>query len=1193
MDTVNNFKVSYLNPLSQYTVTQPCPTELIPLIDFEKNVSTKLQQIQAVVIPPINFDPTLSINEYYAKLTSNEESKAASIRKEAEQKRSELDAEHSRLVSEATQYNADLLIPIRQKHEELLSKRDQFKPIFDRYEITPLDIKLSDNLTFEEFSTLVEESIKVCHKYEEKNSELFNRIIQPLKDQDNLYIIVAYLAILFIASFIALPVIAIPAFVKTVSSVHNLNHDLEKLRIARALMAQIDYNRFVCEDDKKTVDTVDYSEIDAEMEERLEAIVDYSEEQKKALEEASQDLHMINTLLQNAYAEVKGKYAEVISNLTNLCNEARKRKEELMSKLTQFPDVQKDSLVMSRDYILSRKNNVIDVPVTLPLLNIIFDASKREESINIMKLYLANAMLSVRVKQLSVEIYDPKNMGGDFTEFVTLDTKDYIKINQTELSKIMSTYRKYAQENVLELNKMTIDEFNRDAEARELVPKEYRLLLLISDFKDLREGKDGDKWLEFVKFSAAQGVMIWILDTVHYQNTVWVSGNQSTVGEPIKYTPELGKRAMKTFGTALAKYKDRGIDYITKFGNVFIPKEKWWTFDTIKGIKMPFGLEKGDPTRGLNVAPELGDANVHALLGGATGAGKSAAINQLLISLITMYPPSELLIIYIDFKNVEAAKFTAGYEPEKGQWMDKEREEELRKKGEYYTRMSSIPHLKIISGTTDGEYALSVFEYLMAEMAHRQEIINKYGVTKIQSMREDILDKYNKSHGTPNGTWADMRRDWDWYKPNVYDVYGDLPRLLVIFDEFQVMYNPEFVDSKVIDQINGKITAFTKLARAMSAHFWFTSQSMKGTMSKDTMANFSLRGALRCTSDVSEELLGNPAAGTIKSKFGFMYTNDTAGQDKDANRLWRVPFLADTHKEDDTREFRDMFDYVAKVNELLEPFNEKSYMAEFYDEKVLVPATILSSWYMQYDVFKSPDVFILGERANYSTNKAPVTMSLQEDTGENVLVAAFSRDDLLNLTMTFIKNLKESNPDDYTLIMNVQDPESYTLLDVENLVDDAFLPLASPRQDIRAFIDALDKMVTAREEKGGPYKPVYVVCVQWERAPGIGSDPDYKLHDIIKSLMRRAPAVGVHFIMCIKDKMDLPRSIPGACNHRVCGQIPKDAFFFIETPKVEKLPDKSKDCGLFAFYEFGTSLTKFRIYQHVFSKQVKSRDIVL
>ena len=69
--------------------------------------------------------------------------------------------------------------------------------------------------------------------------------------------------------------------------------------------------------------------------------------------------------------------------------------------------------------------------------------------------------------------------------------------------------------------------------------------------------------------------------------------------------------------------------------------------------------------------------------------------------------------------------------------------------------------------------------------------------------------------------------------------------------------------------------------------------------------------------------------------------------------------------------------------------------------------------------------------------------------------------------------------------------------------------------------------------------------------------------------------------------------VPAACNHRIGAFLPKDAMFFIETPKVEKLPDANKDAGLFAIYEYGSNTTKFRIYQHEFTRKLKAREVVI
>lgn len=1177
---VDNYVNAYLKPLPGYKITQPIPKDLVQLLSHEKEVSARLNEISSVVIQPMSFDAKSNIDSYYDNLAKQQEALRNKYMQDAEDEKQNLKAKHDIEVLEVKKYNSDLINPIKSKHEELLNHKEQLDYVFKHYDISPLDMDVSDNITVKEFEMLVDESIAVCKKYERKDNKWFNKFVEPLKGEKNLQFTLCYIGIAFIVIYFLLPILCIPAFVILFKSVHNMYKDLEKLRLASSLMSQLDYNRFIPEEQFKTVEDLDLSEVDDKLNKELDSIKDYSEERQEAISKLTADTANIAKVCNDAQIRVKTEYANVIKDLQDRLKTVKETIQSLMQDYISFPNKQNNSVVMSHVYTLGRIENRLDVTGELPCKNIVFDSSNRELAIDNMKLYLANALLSVRVKQLTVEIYDPKNMCGDFTEFFTPETKPYIKPNAMKLEDLIKTYRKYSQDNIIVLDEKTIDDFNREAEEKEIVPKEYRLLLIISEFDKLEKGDDKAQFAEYFKFSADSGVMIWLLDNKKYANSLWVDGSYTMDGEGIKYTRELGKQAVATYIKALANFKDTGIDYVSKFGDVYIPREKWWTWDTISGIAMHYGLENGDPTRGLPMF--IGDANVHALLGGATGAGKSAAINQILISLITMYPPSELQIVYIDFKNVEAAKFTRGYVKDTETWMTKEEEKSLREKGIYYSRVSRIPHLRIISGTTDGEYALSVFEFLMSEMARRQEIINKFGVTKVEEMRKQILKAYNSEHGTPKGTWHDMRKNWEWYKPNVYDKYGDLPRLLVIFDEFQVMYNPEFVEQKIIDQINGKITAITKLARAMGSHFWFTSQSMKGTMSKDTIANFSLRGALRCTAEVSEELLGNPAASLIKQKFGFMYTNDSAGQNKEANRYWRVPFLDE----------KDMPRYIDELNNMLEEHNEKHNMAEFYDEKILVPSTQLDSWYSNYsDVFSGSDTFILGERANFSTNKAPVAVQLQEDGGENIMIAAFDRNDMLNLTMTLVDNIKKK--EDVILIMNCQDMETHTLLDVENIVDPQFYPLSLPKQDVEEFITAITATVNSREERGGPYKPMYVFCIQWERAPGISVDVNYKLGDKFKDLLRRAPSVGVHFVFASRDKLDMQRYIPAACNHRIGGLLPKDAFFFIETPKVEKLPDASKDAGLFAFYEFGTTLQKFRIYQHTYTKTLKSREVII
>lgn len=1183
--------------INSYQFLEEISDDIIVLLTQEKSLQKIIADLNSIELPELSYDVCGIVNNYYKDLQGQVDAQRSFIESDFASRKQQAISAHQNEVSEANQYNADLKLPFMQKHQELLAYKEALQSVFNRYEISPLDMKITDEVTASEFGTLIDASIAACNKYQKKEISSVSKILEPLQGESNLTFTFAYAMFLLVVLYFLTPVLAIPIFVVYFMSIHNMHKDVEKLRLAYALMSEIDYDRFVDTSELKEVEELDVAHFDSEMKEELESVQDITEEWENAMAEAKSDSAEVMQMCAQARTDMLALKAQRFNELGEQLSSVQKEIARIMAEYKPFPTVMTRSVVMQRNYTLGRFEGKLDVKVDVPRLNIVFNSDNRDVAVNNMKLYLANAILSVRVQKLLVDIIDPTNLGADFIEFVTNESKDYIKINEMDPEKCMKEIRAIAQSNVMSLGKLDIDAFNRRAEEQETPPKGYRLIIVLSGWEKYTEKKDGDNggkenktkqdFMEFMRYSSDKGVIIWLLDNEKYPNTLWVDGSYDGDGEALEYTIELGEQAVETFTTELEEFKDSGIPYDVKFGDKFIPREKWWTWDTIKGIKMPFGLEDGKPDRGLNVALSLGDGNVHALLGGATGAGKSAEINQHMISMLCMYPPSELVMVYADLKNVEAAKFTRGFDNLTSKWLSAEDEDKLRKKEEYYVRISRIPHLQLIAGTTDGEYALSIFEYLMEEMARRQKIINKAGLTKIQELREQILEKYNIEHNgdKKKGTWADMRRDWEWYKPNVYDVYGDLPRMLIIIDEFQVMYNTEFVPQRTIDSINGKITAITKLARAMGCHFWFTSQSMKGTMSKDVMGNFSLRAALRCTDDVSNELLGNGAAATITDKFGYMYTNDSAGTDKAKNRFWRVPFL---------HEKKLHTNYIDILNDMCVEFNETHRMAEFYDEKILVPSRVFDTWYeSRPDLFTPPQTFILGERAMYSTNKAPITMQLTNDTGENIMIAAFEKEDMLNLAFTVAYNIKKSDPQ-VPFIVHCVDKENYALLGVDELCDPRFVSISSPDQDIPTFIEALEAMIAGREKKEPPYSFVYVMLINWERAEAVSVSVKMKLQDKFKELLRRGPLVGIHFIFVSKEKLEMPKLIPNACAHKICGLLVGNSVgFFTDNSKVEKLPSKESDSGLFAFYNYGTQERKFRIYQHEFKAEIKSRDIVI
>jgi hypothetical protein len=297
---------------------------------------------------------------------------------------------------------------------------------------------------------------------------------------------------------------------------------LEKLRIAKALSVQLDYNRFIPEDKFKTVEELDTSYIDEELADDLEDVKDYTAEREEALSKLASESQSIAHVCNEATVKVKRAYAEKLDTLSKHHQKLQSIIDERLKDYKPFPMVQNKSIVMSHDYTLGRVYETIDVKRTLPCLNIVFDASNYTSAIDMMKLYFANALLSVRVKQLTVEIYDPKNMCKDFSEFFTSDTAPYIKPNNMKLEELIDTYRKYSQDNVIKLDNKTIDEYNIEAEAQEMTPKDYKLLLIISDFEKQLDGDNAAVFKEYFKFSANTGVMIWLLSSKKYANSLWV-----------------------------------------------------------------------------------------------------------------------------------------------------------------------------------------------------------------------------------------------------------------------------------------------------------------------------------------------------------------------------------------------------------------------------------------------------------------------------------------------------------------------------------------------------------------------------------------------------------------------------------------------------------------------------------------------
>ncbi len=321
-----------------------------------------------------------------------------------------------------------------------------------------------------------------------------------------------------------------------------------------------------------------------------------------------------------------------------------------------------------------------------------------------------------------------------------------------------------------------------------------------------------------------------------------------------------------------------------EYNGIVKPTPMWFN-TTMKGINIRLGYDKGDSA--LPSSIELGDDVVHMMLGGATGAGKSVALNTVICNLIVEYPPWELDIYLGDFKKVEGAR--------------------------YANRMST-PHMKIVAATGSTEFILSLYRELIREMNDRQALFVKVGVQKIEDFR--------KKFGLV------------------------MPRVLLIVDEFTQMYenikasesagNDSAADDK--RAVDSALSDIARLGRSMGIHMCLSSQQLDN-LDSGVANQFKAGATLKAPPAVSTSLIGNDAGASIRGKGKGYYNCNKAAKSYKDNVLVRIPFLNSEQSEADAAAGK-----LTNLHEILKCAVDNAETLRyskglvFYDEDAPIPA---------------------------------------------------------------------------------------------------------------------------------------------------------------------------------------------------------------------------------------------------------------
>jgi S-DNA-T family DNA segregation ATPase FtsK/SpoIIIE len=268
----------------------------------------------------------------------------------------------------------------------------------------------------------------------------------------------------------------------------------------------------------------------------------------------------------------------------------------------------------------------------------------------------------------------------------------------------------------------------------------------------------------------------------------------------------------------------------------------------------------------------------HLLVAGATGTGKSVAINAIITSLLYKKHPSELKLVMVDPKMVEFAP----YKPL------------LR---HYLAAMPDTDPEQIV--ITDCDRVINTLNSLVIEMENRYKLLMDAGVRNL----EDYNDKFVRRRLNPNKIVGD----------SLHHQY--LPYIVIIIDEYG-----DFI-MQAGKQVETPIARITQKARAVGMHMILATQRPSVNIVTGVIkANIPTRIALRTQSVIdSRTVLDAKGAEQLIGRGDSLYAGNAS--------ITRVQcaFV-------DTPEVDAIVGHIAKQQKFREPYQLPEYVGEGGEE---------------------------------------------------------------------------------------------------------------------------------------------------------------------------------------------------------------------------------------------------------------------
>lgn len=226
---------------------------------------------------------------------------------------------------------------------------------------------------------------------------------------------------------------------------------------------------------------------------------------------------------------------------------------------------------------------------------------------------------------------------------------------------------------------------------------------------------------------------------------------------------------------------------------------------------------------------EIGNEQNHTLICDHSGSGKSNFLHVLIQNLAFYYAPNEVQLFLLDYK--EGVEFNAYTDP-------------------------ILEHARLVSVASSVGYGMSFLSWLCKEMQKRADRFKQFNV-------KDLSD---------------------------YRKHEKMPRLIVVIDEFQVLFS----DNKSTKAVEGHLNTLLKKGRSYGVHLILATQTMRGTdINRSIMAQIANCIALPMDADDSAKILDDDVACELVRPEGIF--NNNGGHQKYHTKM-SIPKAPDDFK---------------------------------------------------------------------------------------------------------------------------------------------------------------------------------------------------------------------------------------------------------------------------------------------------------